>query len=146
MGWPSAVGLAALVALHGARVTAQSEANRDDLLAVVSAALYPIEIMAYCHRAVAADPQFRDVGEAWNTRNGGLLATLQDKAAAAGVSDAARRAADARALADIEAAVAGAADQAAYCRLIARLIDGGYYDIDQRADLKPALKRIFGKP
>ena len=144
MGWPSALGLAALVALPGVRPAAEPEANRDDLNAVVSAALYPVEIMAYCHRAVVADPQFRDVGEAWNGRNGDLLATLEDKAAAAGVTDAARRAADERALAEITAAVGGAADQAAYCRLIARLIDGGYYDIDQRADLKPALKRIFG--
>jgi len=142
--WPLAIGLAALVALSAARPAAEPAADHDDLLAVVSAALYPVEIMAYCHREVAADPQFRDVGEAWNARNGGLLATLQDKAAAAGVSDAERRAADARALTDIEAAVTTAADRAAYCRLIARLIDGGYYDIDQRADLKPALKRIFG--
>jgi len=144
MGWPSAIGLAALVALQAARPAAQPAANHDDLLVVVSAALYPVEIMAYCHREVVADPLFRDVGEAWNARNGGLLATLEDKAAATGVTDAARRAADERALADIKAAVTGAADPPAYCRLIAKVIDGGYYDIDQRADLKPALKRIFG--
>ncbi len=144
MGWPSAIGLAALVALPAAALGSEPAASRDDLFAVVSAALYPVEIMAYCHRAVVADPVFRDVGEAWNARNGSLLATLEDKAAAAGVTDAARRAADEQALAEIEAAVKGATDPAAYCRLIARLIDGGYYDIDQRADLKPALKRIFG--
>ncbi len=144
MGRPSAIGLAALTMLLAGPLAAQPAADHDDLLAVVSAALYPVEIMAYCHLAVVADPQFRDVGDGWNGRNGGLFATLEDKAAAAGVTDAARRTADERALADIEAAVGGAADPAAYCRLIARLIGGGYYDIDQRADLKPALKRIFG--
>jgi hypothetical protein len=143
MGRPSAVGLA-VVMLSRAGFAAEPGAERDDLLAVVSTALYPIEVMAYCHRDVVADPVFRSVGEAWNARNGGLLATLDDRAKAAGVTDAARRAADEQALTDIEAAVAGAADKAAYCRFVAKVIDGGYYDIDQRADLKPALKRIFG--
>ncbi len=143
MRWPSAVGLA-VVLVPAVAFAAGPQADRDDLLAVMSAALYPIEIMAYCHREVIADPVFRDIGDAWNTRNGGLLATLEKKAAAAGVTDAARRAADEQALADIEAAVAGATDKPAYCRLVAKVIDGGYYDIDQRTDLKAALKRIFG--
>jgi hypothetical protein len=30
--------------------------------------------------------------------------------------------------------------------MMARLIDGGAYDVDRRADLEGPLKRIFGKP
>jgi len=49
------------------------------------------------------------------------------------------------ALATIEAVVASQADKPAYCRVIAKIIASGYYDIDRRSDLAPALKRVFGK-
>jgi len=124
-------------------VVAAADVERGDLLTVLSAALYPVEVMAYCHREVAADPAVQAAGERWNERNAPLLATLEDKAKAAGIGDEARRQADERALADIKTAVAGQADKPAYCRLLARVIDAGYLDIDQRDDLRPALKRIL---
>jgi hypothetical protein len=138
--------LAAFVALLTlpAPAFAQAPTDRnDDLLTVLAAALYPLEIMAYCHREVAHDPAFLDAGRQWSERNGALLANLEDKAKAAGVPEGARRTADEQALAAIKAAVAGQADKPAYCRFVARVIDGGYYDIDQRDDLKPALKPHF---
>ena len=132
------------VAIVAGPAFAQVPDDTDDLLAVLAAALYPVEMMAYCHSEVAADPGYRDAGAQWSERNGALLATLEDRAKAAAVPDEARRAADEQALAAIAAAVASQADKPAYCRFAAAIIDGGYYDIDQRADLKPALRRIFG--
>ena len=36
-------------------------------------------------------------------------------------------------------------DKPAYCDTLARVVDSGAYDIDQRADLREPLKRIFGE-
>jgi len=123
--------------------TASAESPADDLLAVLAAALYPFQVMAYCHRDVAPEPAFRDAGAGWSERNGALLAEIEGRALAAAVPDDARRQADETALTAIAAAVASQADPADYCRLIARIVEAGYYDIDQRQDLQPALKRIF---
>jgi len=117
---------------------------QDDLLAVLGAALEPVGIMAYCHREVAAEPAFLAAGRQWNERNWQLLADLEQRAAEVPVSEDARRAADATAFERIETVVSSQVDPVAYCRLVANVIEAGYYDIDQRDDLKPALRRIFG--
>ncbi len=73
-----------------------------------------------------------------------LLANIEARAKpAAAIPDDVRRKADEASLAAIRETVAGQGDKAAYCRTIAHVVDSGAYDIDQRADLKDALKRIF---
>ena len=115
-----------------------------DLLTVLGAALYPVQIMAYCHAEVAPDPALRNAALQWTERNGAFLDTLERMAMVAGVPAAARRAADEQALADIASLVASQGDKPNYCRFVAGVIDAGHFDIDQREDLAPALKRIFG--
>jgi hypothetical protein len=133
----------AAAALIAAPAAAQTGLFADDLLSVVSAALYPVEVLAYCHSAVEADRAFENAGDGWTQRNDALLTMLDERAQAAGIDDGARRSADAQALADIKATVDAQSDKSGYCRFIARYVEAGYYDIDQRADLRPALRRIF---
>jgi hypothetical protein len=143
--WALLVGKALLCPPYGAAAVAAEPASRDDFLAVLSAAPYPLQLMAYCHGAVAKDDAVLAAGRGWNERNGEMLANIENLAAPAGISADVRREAEEGALAGIVALVGTQADKPAYCAAIARLIDAGYYDIDRRADLKDALKRIFGK-
>jgi hypothetical protein len=123
---------------------AAEPATAEDFLTVLSAAPYPLELMAYCYGAVAKDDAVLAAGRGWNERNGEMLANIGKKAAPLGLSAETRRQADARTLAGIEALVGSQPDKPAYCTTIARLVESGYYDIDRRADLRDALKRIFG--
>ncbi len=116
-----------------------------DYLLAVSAAPWPLEILAYCYDTVAKDADVREAGRQWNERNGKLLANIEARAKAAALADDVRRKADEASLAAIRDTVDGQGDKAAYCRTIARVVDSGAYDIDQRADLKDALRRIFGE-
>ena len=124
---------------------AAEPASREDFLAVLSAAPYPLQLMAYCHGVVAKDDAVHAAGRGWNERNGEMLANIEKALAPSEIPAEVRRKADETALAGIVALVGTQADKTAYCATIARLIDAGYYDIDRRADLKDALKRIFGK-
>jgi len=133
----------ALVAPSAVIAAGDQDGSLDDLVSVLGAVLYPVQLMAYCHREIAAEPAFLAAGRQWNERNWQLLANIEERAAAAEVSDEARRAADEATLAAIVSVVASQADRPAYCRVMAAVIDGGYYDIDRRTDLAPALKRIF---
>ena len=138
----AALAALALAALQ-ASAAADQHAPSNDLSTVLGAVLYPLQLMAYCHREIAAEPAFLAAGRQWNAVNWQLLADLEARAAAAAVSDAAWRAADEATMAAIVAVVASQADRPAYCRVIAKVIESGYYDIDRRADLAPALRRIF---
>ena len=142
LGALAAVATLAFVALP-ATAAADRHALTDDLAAVLGAVLYPVQLMAYCHGEIAAEPGFLAAGRQWNARNWRLLANIEERAAAVAVSDEVRRTADEATLAAIVTVVASQADRPAYCRLIAKVIESGYYDIDRRADLAPALKRIF---
>ncbi len=119
-------------------------ATPEDFLQVLAAAPWPLQILAYCHAEVAPDPSLRDIGRRWNERNGGLLATIEERAAAAGIPEDVRRQADEASLAGIVALAARQSDKAAWCATIARVVDSGAYDIDQRTDLRELLKRILG--
>ena len=138
--WLSQTMLVALVPF----ARAADPASADDFLLVLAAAPYPLEILAYCHSIVAPDAALQDAGRAWNEHNGEMLANVEKKAEAVAIPAEIRRQADEAALKNIEATVAAQFDKPAFCGTIARLIDSGYYDIDRRADLKDALKRIFG--
>ncbi len=132
--------------LAAAPVAAQDAGGlRNDLMTVLGSALFPVQLMAYCHQEIDADSLFRAVAMAWNERNGDLWQNIQERAKSAGISDAEQADLDKAALAGIEAMVGSQGDKPAYCRFIASIIEGGYYDLDQRDDLKPALKRIFPK-
>jgi hypothetical protein len=125
--------------------SAQAPAAPDpaDLLTVLNAALYPVEVMAYCYGKVAPDPAYQAAGGGWVTRNGELFGKVEALATAAKVSNDARVQADRQTLADIEKVVASQPDAAAYCTLIAGIVNAGQFDLTIRADLQPALKRIF---
>ena len=139
----SVVATAAMLAVQP--VSAQhADDPAADLLTVLAGALYPVQIMAYCHAEVVDDPVLRNAALQWTERNGALLNTLETMANVAGVPASARRTADEQALADIVALVASQGDRSNYCRFVAGVIDAGHFDIDQRDDLAPALKRIFG--
>jgi len=140
--WIAAGGL--LVA--GATGTnAQSTASPADFLRVLVQAPWPLQILAYCYSEVVRDPAFQETGRQWNARNGALYANIETLAEAADIPPEVRREADAASLAAIEDTVARQGDKPGYCRTIARVVDSGAYDIDQRKDLEEALKRIFGK-
>jgi hypothetical protein len=124
---------------------AAEPASPDDFLAVLSAAPYPLQLMAYCHTVVARDDAVLAAGRGWNERNGEMLANIEKLAAPLAISADTRRKADEAALTGIAALVGSRSDKPAYCATIAKLVDAGYYDIDRRADLKDALKRIFGR-
>jgi hypothetical protein len=119
-------------------------ATAEDFLAVLTKAPWPLEMLAWCHREVAPDAGVQQAGRQWQARNGALLANIEAMAQGR-VPPEIRKAADEASLAAIAAAVRAQAEQAAYCRQIARVVDSGAYDIDQRADLREALERIFGK-
>lgn len=139
--------LIAIAVLLGAAMPAAAAAppTPDDYLSVLSAGPWPLEILAYCYATVARDASLQDVGRRWRQRNDGLIATVSRKAAGV-VPDDVRRAADAASLAAIRRLVARQYDKPAWCGMMARVIDGGAYDVDRRSDLAPALKRIFGRP
>jgi len=115
----------------------------DDLRFVLYRALYPVQFLAYCWRAATAEPNLRAIAERWNRRNGALMAELQAHAQAAELDVDARRQADERSLVEIATAVQAQPDQSAYCHAVARLVDGGLFDLDQRDDLEAPLKRLL---
>jgi hypothetical protein len=135
----AAVCVASLAAAQPARLPP----DPADLLAVLDAALYPVQVMAYCYREVGQDPAYQDAGSAWVARNGDLLARVQALAKSAGVSDATRAAADRQTLADIERLIGSQGDPGAYCRLIAGIVNAGQFDLTIRDDLQAPMKRIF---
>jgi hypothetical protein len=107
---------AAGVALCNAGAQAQQRGappDPADLLMVLNAALYPVEVMAYCYRVVAPDPAFQAAGNGWVMRNGDLLGRLQALATTAGISNDQRLVSDRQTLADIEKLVGRQTDQAA---------------------------------
>ncbi len=124
--------------------TVASGQSQDDLTAVLGGALYPVQLMAYCWREVEDDSAFLEAGRGWNGRNWQLLANIEALGREAGVSEAERRRIDETTLAAIAETVSGQGDRAAYCRTLAGLVEQGFFDIDQREDLRAALKRIFG--
>jgi hypothetical protein len=123
---------------------AHASADDDDLRLVLTRALYPVQLMAYCWREVDDADDFVATGRAWHERNFELLAILEDRGRDAAIDGDVRRQADIEALATMHKTVAGQHDGGAYCRTIMRIINGGYYDIGQRRDLEEPLKRIFG--
>ncbi len=133
------------LALAVAPAAAQSTATPEDFLRVLTAAPWPLQILAYCYREVAQDPALQETGRQWNARNGALLANIETLAKSADIPPDIRLKADDASLAAIAATVARQFDKRAYCSTIAGVVDGGAYDIDQRKDLEPALKRIFGR-
>ena len=132
------------LALAHTPVVASGDERSDDLTTVLGDVLYPIQLMSYCWSEVEQDQAFLDAGRTWNMRNWELLANIEALGRAAGVSDASRRESDESSLVAITATVSGQRDRAAYCRTLARIVDEGYFDIDQREDLRLPLKRIFG--
>ena len=135
----------AILLVSGSAVGAAEPAPPSDYLTVLSNGSWPIEILAYCYGTVAKDPALQAVGQRWRKRNDGLLATVSAKAAAVDIPAEIRHAADAASLSAIRRLVAGQGDKAAWCRMIAGVIDSGAYDVDRRSDLQGPLKRIFGK-
>lgn len=122
-----------------------SAQQADDLAFVLTRALYPVQLMAWCWREVDKAPEIAAAADGWTERNGDMLENLETMGTAAGVTAEVRNAADVETLATIEATVAGQYDAAAYCRTMARLIDEGRFDLDRRADLEEPLKRIFDR-
>lgn len=121
----------------------------DDLALVLTRALYPVQLLAYCDRSVIDDPLFVEIASDWNARNAGLLANIERLnevalEAGRGIDTPARVVADEATLAEITATVQAQADPVAYCRTIAGFVDAGRFDIDRRGDLEAPLKRLFG--
>lgn len=145
IGIPRLAILVALI-LGATAARAAEPPSAEDYLRVLANGPWPLELLAYCYARVDRDPALREVGTRWRTRNDGLLAAVADKAAEAAIPEAVRRQADEAALAAIRRLAGRQYDQPAWCRMLARVIDGGAYDIDRRSDLEAALKRIFGKP
>jgi hypothetical protein len=145
MRWrPAATLAAAAIAVAVPLGAAAQDADaRTDLLTVAGAMLYPVQLMAYCYGEIAPDPAYRAAGLNWTDRNGALLASIEAKAKTAGIPPEARLAADRAALAAIRDVVGGQGDKPAYCALMASVIEAGHFDIDQREDLRTALRRIF---
>lgn len=115
----------------------------EDYLRVLTAGPWPLEILAFCYGTVDKDAAFQDAGQRWRSRNDGLLATIEAKAASVDIPADVRRQADEASLAAIRRLAGAQYDQAAWCLTMAQVIDGGAYDIDRRSDLRDALKRIF---
>jgi hypothetical protein len=134
--------IAALLLLTA--LSAGPNATAEDFLAVLTKAPWPLEMLAWCHREVAPEAALQVAGKQWQARNGALFANIEAMAEGRIPPDI-RRAADQASLAAIADTVNRQADRPAYCLQIARVVDSGAYDIDQRADLRDALKRIFGK-
>ncbi len=136
--------LASLVAGATAAIAASEPPTPEDYLRVLSDGPWPLEILAFCYSTIDKDPAFQDVGRRWRARNDGLLATVAGKAGDV-VTPEVRRAADEASLAGIRRLAGQQYDKPAWCRTIARVIDGGAYDVDRRSDLEGPLKRIFGR-
>jgi hypothetical protein len=145
-GLGAAIAVAGLVVCGAADAQQGPAPDQGDLLMVLNAALYPVEIMAYCYGAVGPEADYQAAGTGWVMRNGDLLARIEALAEVAGVPDEPRVAADKQTLADIEKLVASQADPAAYCELIGGVVNAGQFDLTIRADLQPALKRILSGP
>jgi hypothetical protein len=139
----AALAAAALAAAIPLAAPAQEADANGDLLTVAGAMLYPVQLMAYCYGVVAEDPLYRAAGLNWTDRNTVLVGRVEAKAAAAGIPQEARLAADRAALAAIREVVGGQGDKPAYCTLMASVIEAGHFDLDQRDDLRAPLKRIF---
>ena len=139
-------GVAAALAFPSAHfAAAQSTASAEDYLQVLAAAPWPLEILAYCYSEVNKDPALQDAARQWGDRNGGLFATLEDKAKSVAIPPEIRQQADQVSRDAIRDLVDRQGDKPAYCDTLARVVDSGAYDIDQRADLREPLKRIFGE-
>jgi hypothetical protein len=117
-----------------------------DLLAVLKVAYYPVQVMSYCFKEVQASAKYQTVGNAWVKRNQPLLDKVEALAKTNNISNAVRNQADQETLDTIKKTVASQPDAAAYCGLIASVVDGGQFDLSVRDDLKQPLKRIFPAP
>jgi hypothetical protein len=137
--------LAAGLALAAPSAHAQSSATPEDFLRVLVQAPWPLQILAYCYSEVERDPGFQETGRQWNARNAALYANVEKLSEAMAIPPEVRQRADEASLAAIRDTVARQGDKPGYCHTIARVIDSGAYDIDQRKDLQDALKRIFGR-
>ena len=136
---------AAILTAGSAGARAQSPASPEDFLRVLAQAPWPLEILAYCYSTVERDPALQETGRQWRGRNGALLANIEKRADTAAIPPEVRQRADEASLAAIRDTLARQGDRPGYCRTIARVVDSGAYDIDQRKDLQAALKRIFGR-
>ena len=136
----------AAVLVSGTAAHAAAPPTPEDYLRVLVNGPWPLEILAFCYATVDSDPALQAVGKRWGARNDGLLATVAEKAKPVDIPPDVRRAADIASLAAIRRLAGRQYDKPAWCRMMARLIDGGAYDVDRRADLEGPLKRIFGKP
>ena len=114
-----------------------------DILNTLKVAYYPVQVMAYCYKAVQQNAKYQTVGSNWLKRNQDLLTQLEAKAKDARISNTLRVQADQETLDAIQKTVASQFDKIAYCGLISSVIDGGGFDLNVRADLKEPLKRIF---
>jgi hypothetical protein len=143
-----ASGFALLMAFAAPVAAVGQEPSRpaiaDELRGLLDAALYPIQIMSFCYRAVDQNRDFQTAGIDWFVRNGPTLDALKTLAADAGIPDAERIEAELRSTEAIAAEIAGQPDGAAYCRAVAKSTDYGKFDlINIPDDLKPLLKRFF---
>ncbi len=143
--WLRPVVLAAALVSGPAALAAAEPPSAEDYLRVLTDGPWPLEILAFCYSTIDKDPVFQQVGARWQGRNGGLLATVEQKAASVAISPDVRHAADEASLKAIRALAGRQYDKPAWCRTLAGVIDSGAYDIDRRSDLEAALKRIFGR-
>jgi hypothetical protein len=114
-----------------------------DLLAVLKIAYYPVQVMAFCNKEVQQNAKYQAAGSNFLKRNQDLLLQIEAKAKAERVSNDLRVQQDKEAYDAITKTVASQSDKAAYCGLIAQVIEGGQFDLNVRDDIKQQMKRIF---